>query len=95
MRSVLAEIEAIEEPHTMARVEGLITELWPARVSFLTWIEDAEPRRNLVVFFGRRGPRVAFEGAGATWREAFTKVEQARLAAKKTAPTTSTGRSQQ
>jgi len=63
----------------MARLEGLIKEWRPTCTSYVTWIESFEPRRHLVVRFGKRvSRRVSFEGAGATWREAFEAVERAR-----------------
>jgi hypothetical protein len=70
-----------EEPTRMSRVEGLIKEIWPDCVSYVTWHEGPQPIRHLVVRFGKRASqRVAFEGAGATWREAFIEVEKQRLA---------------
>ena len=72
-----------EESQTMARVEGLIKEIWPTCVSYLTWHEGPQPTRHVAVRFGRRATsRVCFEGAGATWREAFIAVEKQRLANK-------------
>ena len=63
----------------MARLEGLIKEVWPTCTSYLTWIENTGPRRHLVVRFGKRvSRRVSFAGAGATWRDAFEAVERAR-----------------
>ena len=72
-----------EEPQTMARVEGLIKEIWPTCVSYITWHEGPQPIRHVAVRFGKRASqRVTYEGAGATWREAFIEVEKLRLAGK-------------
>ena len=68
-----------EEPQTMARVEGLIKEIWPDCVTYITWHEGPQPIRHVAVRFGRRlSQRVSFEGSGATWREAFIEVEKRR-----------------
>ena len=69
-----------EEPQTMARVEGLIKEIWPTCFAHLAWVEGPRPIRHVVVRFRRRDeqPRCSFEGAGATWREAFIEIEKQR-----------------
>jgi hypothetical protein len=72
-----------EEPQTMARVEQLIEDTWPTCVSYITWHTGPQPIRHVAVRFGKRASqRVIFEGAGATWREAFIAVEKQRQEAK-------------
>lgn len=84
--NTLERIEALDEPQTMARVEQNIDDLWPTRYSYTTWHEGPRPVRHVAVKFGKRSSqRVTFEGAGATWREAFVEVEKQRLAHKREA----------
>lgn len=74
-RRVAAFLATGEEPATMARVEGIIAELWP-HTPYQTWIEAARPRRQVALQVKRGRQRVTVAAAGDTWREAFAALDR-------------------
>lgn len=65
----------MEEPETMARVQGCIDDRWPKHRGAIAYIDGG--LRIVAVRFPRIG-RVA--GHGATWNEAFVMIDKVRRA---------------